>query len=159
MAQISTVSGIGELNKTVSGLNSQFAQVQSLSATSLIGHDVWLQGSTMQMTDAGTGQGAFQLAGVANRVQVQVLDGNNKVLDTLELGAQTAGRHEFDWSNTDYAGKAVSFKVTATQNDTAVTSTPLMLDKVESVGIDDNTLTLALSRSGDVPYSKVLAVH
>jgi hypothetical protein len=34
-----------------------------------------------------------------------------------------------------------------------------MLDTVESVGIDGDTLTLALARTGDVPYSQVLAVH
>jgi hypothetical protein len=34
-----------------------------------------------------------------------------------------------------------------------------MLDHVESVGIDGDTLTLALTRGGDTPYSKVLAIH
>lgn len=160
MAQINTVNGIEKLNTTVSGLNGQFIQLQSLQAATLVGHDVWLQGNALQVTN-GVGEGAFNLDGAADSVKVEILNGAGKVVDTLNLGAQSAGRQEFSYPKEGLGadGAQYTFRVTALSGAKAVTSTPLMLDHVESVGIDGDTLTLALTRGGDTPYSKVLAIH
>jgi flagellar basal-body rod modification protein FlgD len=160
MAQINTVSGIEKLNTTVAGLNSQFIQLQSLQAATLVGHDVWLQGNALQVT-GGVGEGAFNLDGAADSVKVEILNGAGKVVDTLSLGAQGAGRQEFTYAKDGLGadGAQYTFRVTALSGAKAVTSTSLMLDHVESVGIDGDTLTLALARGGDTPYSQVLAIH
>jgi flagellar basal-body rod modification protein FlgD len=159
MAQINTVSGIEKLNTTVGGLNSQFIQMQSLQAATLVGHDVWLEGNALQVTN-GVGEAAFNLDDPADRVKVEILNPAGKVVDTLDLGAQGAGRQEFSYTKDGLADDAqLSFRVTAMSGTKAVTSTALMLDHVESVGIDGDTLTLALARSGDTPYSQVLAIH
>jgi flagellar basal-body rod modification protein FlgD len=160
MAQINTVNGIEKLNTTVAGLNGQFVQMQTLQAATLVGHDVWLQGNALQVT-AGVGEGAFNLAGPADTVKVEVLNGAGKVVDTLNLGAQSAGRQEFNYAKDGLGedGAQYTFRVTALSGAKPVSATPLMLDHVESVGIDGDTLTLALTRGGDTPYSKVLAIH
>ncbi len=158
MAQINTVSGIEKLNTTVAGLNSQFMQLQALTGASLVGREVWLEGNALQMTD-GTGEGAFNLASAADRVKVEVLSPAGQVVDTMELGAETAGRHTFSWSKEGVDTAGLTFRISANSGAAQVAATPLMLDTVESVGIDGDTLTLALTRTGDVPYSKVLAVH
>lgn len=160
MAQINTVNGIEKLNTTVAGLNSQFIQLQSLQAANLVGHDVWLQGNALQVK-AGVGEGAFNLDGPADSVKVEILNGAGKVVDTLNLGAQSAGRQEFTYAKDGLGedGAQYTFRVTALSGAKAVASTALMLDHVESVGIDGDTLTLALTRGGDTPYSQVLAIH
>jgi flagellar basal-body rod modification protein FlgD len=160
MAQINTVNGIEKLNTTVSGLNSQFIQLQSLQAATLVGHDVWLQGNALQVTN-GVGEGAFNLDGAADSVKVEILNGAGKVVDTLNLGAQSAGRQEFNYAKGALSddGAQYTFRVTALSGAKPVTSTALMLDHVDSVGIDGDTLTLALTRGGDTPYSQVLAIH
>lgn len=158
MAQISTVSGIDKLNTTVAGLNAQFLQLQSLQGAALVGRSVWIEGNKLQVGADGKGEAAFNLAGAADKVKVEVLNGAGAVVDTLDLGAETAGRHGFTWDNPkglDATG--FSFRVSATSGAAKVGTTSLMLDKVDSVGIDGDTLTLALAKSGDVPYSKVLA--
>lgn len=160
MAQISTVSGIDKLNTTVSGLNGQFLQMQALQGASLVGRDVWIEGTKLQVGADGKGEAAYNLSGAADKVKVEVLNGAGTVVDTLDLGAETSGRHSFTWDNAkglDASG--FTFRVTATSGAAAVNSTPLMLDTVESVGIDGDTLTLALTKSGDVPYAKVLAFN
>ncbi|MED5619878.1 flagellar hook assembly protein FlgD [Ideonella sp. BN130291] len=159
MAQINTVNGIEKLNTTVSGLNGQFVQMQALQAASLVGREVWLEGNALQMSN-GTGEGAFNLSSAADRVKVEVLSPAGQVVDTMELGAETAGRHSFTWSKAGVSDSAgLTFRVSATSGAAQVPATALMLDTVESAGIDGDTLTLELARTGDVPYSKVLAVH
>lgn len=160
MAQINTVNGIQQLNTTVAGLNSQFTQLQALTGASLVGREVWLEGNTLQPVEGGGGQAAFNLSAPADNVQVDVLSPSGQVVDTMQLGAETSGRHEFTWNKagvTDTSG--LTFRVTAKAGASTVPSTALALDKVDSVGIDGDTLTLALERNGDVPYSKILAVH
>jgi len=159
MAQINTVNGIQQLNKTVAGLNTQFAQLQALQGASLVGRDVLVAGDTLRM-DEGTGNAAFELAGPADRVKVEVLDGAGRVVDTLELGAESAGRRSFAWdSDKAQPDASYRFRVTATQGAAAVAAAPLMRDRVQAVGIDGDQLTLELLQSGPVPYSQVKAFN
>ena len=65
MAQINTVNGIEKLNTTVEGLSSQFMQMQALQGASLVGRDVIVPGSQLDIVD-GVGQGGFELT-VAGR--------------------------------------------------------------------------------------------
>jgi flagellar basal-body rod modification protein FlgD len=160
MAQISTVSGIDKLNTTVAGLNGQFLQMQSLQGASLVGRDVWIAGTKLKVGADGKGEAAFNLSGAADKVKVEILNGAGTVVDTLDLGAESSGRHNFTWDNAkglDASG--FSFRVSANSGAATINSTPLMLDTVQSVGIDGDTLTLALAKSGDVAYSKVLAFN
>lgn len=157
IAQINTVSGIGTLNTSVQGLSSQFVQMQALQGAALVGKDVVVPGNQLDI-DSGVAQGGFELASPADKVTVQILDANKKVVDTLELGAQGAGMHSFEWpAGTNAAG--VSFKVAASSGSTALTPTELMRDKVTSVSTANNELTMQLERSGSIAYSKVRALN
>jgi flagellar basal-body rod modification protein FlgD len=158
MAQINTVGGIEKLNTTVAGLNRQFLQLQALQGASLVGRNVWIEGSQLSVSADGTGEGAFNLSGAADSVKVEILSPAGQVVDTVDMGAETSGRHSFNWSKAGISDSSgLTFRVTAKSGAASVPATSLMLDKVDSVGIDGDTLTLALSKSGDVAYSKVLA--
>ncbi|NWG76269.1 MAG: flagellar hook assembly protein FlgD, partial [Rubrivivax sp.] len=97
MAQIQTVSGIERLNGGVERLAGQFAQLQALQGASLVGRDVIVAGDWLAANDEGLLQGGFELASPADRVQVEVLGGGGRVLDTIDLGAMGSGRHGFEW--------------------------------------------------------------
>ncbi|MDE2148199.1 MAG: flagellar hook assembly protein FlgD, partial [Burkholderiales bacterium] len=90
IAQINTVSGIQQLNTTVSGLTGQFVQMQALQGASLERHAITITGSRLDIA-GGTGVGGFDLAGTADSVKVQVLSPAGQVVDTLDLGAQGSG--------------------------------------------------------------------
>ena len=159
MAQINTVNGIEKLNTTVSSLSSQFLQMQTLQGASLVGRGVLVEGKQVAMNDGGKGVGGFELAGAADAVKVEVLNAAGHVVDTLDLGAETSGRHGFTWtppaSVTDTSG--LTFRVTATSGTAAVTATPLMADSVVAVSTGSDGLNLSLLRSGDVAYSAIKA--
>ena len=133
MAQISTVSGIEKLNTTVLGLNSQFMQMQALQGASLVGRDVLLKGDRLSVPAGGLPSGTFDLGAAADHVKVEVLSPAGRVVDTVNLGAQTSGRHDFQWPNGTNISEAAGyrFRVTATSGGSTVASTPLMRDKVD----------------------------
>ncbi|MEP7301828.1 MAG: flagellar hook capping FlgD N-terminal domain-containing protein [Caldimonas sp.] len=161
MAQINTVTGIDKLNSTVQGLSSQFMQLQAVQGASLVGHDVIVPGNKLDI-DAATavGQGGFEIATPADAVKVEILSPSGAVLQTLNLGAQGAGLHSFDWpagTNTDAAG--LSFRVSATSGGVAMASTALMRDRVDAVSTSGNVFKLELEKSGSVPYGSVKAIN
>ena len=163
MAQINTVNGIETLNKTVEGLNTQFTQLQALAGASLVGREVTLAGNKLYV-QGGKSTAGFELAATAKDVKIEVLNPAGRVVDTLQLGTQTAGRHDFTWqptSVTDTAagGQPHTFRITATTGGTAVTSTAYMYDRVEAIRNSGNTLTLDTSFNGNVKYSDVQAVN
>ncbi len=101
MAQINTVSGIDKLNGTVEGLNQQFVQMQALQGAALVGRDVMLQGDHARRgaTAAGSAASSWRLRPTASRSRSSAPAGH--VVDTIDLGAQGAGRHGFDWPARD----------------------------------------------------------
>jgi flagellar basal-body rod modification protein FlgD len=160
MAQINTVSGIQQLNATVSGLNAQFVQMQALQGAALVGRDVTVAGNSIAVGDDLIGRGGFELDGTADRVNVEVLSPAGRVVDTLQLGAMQAGRHDFEWPGAATATEGnYTFRVSASAGAQTVTSTALMRDRVASVSTEGGTLTLDLERSGEVAYGDVKAFN
>jgi flagellar basal-body rod modification protein FlgD len=157
MAQINTVSGIEKLNTSVQGLSGQFMQMQALQGATLVGHDVVVPGDILAV-GSGLAQGGFELASAADNVTVEVLAPSGKVLDTIDLGAQTSGLHSFGWpAGTADDSSGLRFRVTARSGATKLAVTPLMRDRVDAVATSGNALTLELQKSGSVPYSTVKA--
>ena len=159
MAQISTVSGIQDLNTAIGTLNASFAQSQSLQAASLVGHDVTLVGNQLDTSaNDGTGVGGFSLDTAATNVKVTVSDNTGAVVDTLNLTSAPAGINGFQWTGA-VAGQSYTFAVSAVNGTAVVPSTALMRDHVNAVAIINNTLTLETTYSGPVAYTDVKAVN
>jgi len=159
IAQINTVSGIATLNTSVQGLSSQFLQMQTLQGAALVGKDVIVPGNKLDIADA-VGQGGFELTSAADAVKVEVMSPAGRVLDTLNLGAQSSGMHSFDWANANYDNTSnLTFRVTASSGSTALGSTALMRDKVDAVSTGSDGLMLELDRAGTVAYSTVKAIN
>jgi len=161
MAQINTVTGIDKLNTTVAGLSSQFMQMQVMQGASLVGHDVIVPGNKLDIdATSAIGQGGFEIATPADAVRVEILSPSGAVVQTLNLGAQGAGMHSFDWpagTATDSSG--LTFRVTATTGGVTIASTALMRDRVDAVTTSGNSFNLELEKSGSVPYSSVKALN
>lgn len=159
MAQIQSVTGIENLNKTVQGLSGQFVQMQALQGASLIGREVIVPGNKIVIAN-GVGEGGFELNSAADSVKVEVLGPSGHVLDTLNLGAQAAGAHNFSWNaGSNATATGVTFRVTAMSGSTNLDSTPLMHDTVSAINTSGDSLTLELKNSGNVAYSQVKAFN
>ena len=162
MAQISTVSGINQLNTTLQSMASSFNANQSLQATSMIGHSVLVAGNALQLAN-GSAQGGISLPQAADQVAVTVLDGSGSVVHTAYLGAQPAGVLGFQWDGATDSGAAAApgsytFKVQATQGGSKIDATALTLGLVGGVSQGQNGVTLKVNGVGDVAMSDVKQV-
>jgi flagellar basal-body rod modification protein FlgD len=157
MAQISTVSGLEKLNTTVTGLNSQFVQLQAMQSAALIGRDVAVEGNALRITD-GKGAGGFELSGAAKNVKVEIQNAAGTTIGTVELTDLEAGRHDFSYAVPDaYKNSALTFKVTATNGATAVESMALQHQRIQAVSTFGDTLALELANGERVAYDAVWA--
>lgn len=155
MAQIQTVSGIGTLDNTVKSLSSQFGQMQMLQSVSLVGREVGVAGNRLNMS-SGAGEGSYELSSAADAVKLEVLSPAGTVIDTVQLGAQGAGRQDFSWPTTAYGvDSELKFRITATKGAAPVTSTSFTRDTVESVTSSSGTLKLQLKNLGLVDYASI----
>jgi flagellar basal-body rod modification protein FlgD len=161
MAQIQSVNGLEKLNKAVEALGSQFAQMNALQGAALVGRDVIVPGNRLAPNDQGLVQGGFELNGSADSVKVEVLNAAGRVIDTIDLGAQSAGRHGFEWTPAAGVDPATGerFRVVAKNGTASVGFTPLMRDRVDAVVAGGDTLTLELRTSGSVPYDQIRAFN
>ncbi|CAD5374747.1 Flagellar basal-body rod modification protein FlgD [Rubrivivax sp. A210] len=159
MAQISTVSGIEKLNNSVAGLDGQFVKMQALQGAAMVGRDVTLQGNRLDIAD-GQGTGGFDLASPADKVTVEILNGAGRVVDTLQLGAATVGRHEFTWpASSATAAEDYRFRVSASNAGSKLTPTALMRDRVLAVDLGGEGLELQTAHSGSIAYSAIKSLN
>jgi flagellar basal-body rod modification protein FlgD len=159
MAQINTVSGIEKLNASVQELSTQFVQMQALQGAGLVGRDVVVPGNRLDI-DAGTGQGGYELESAADNVKVEILNAAGKVVQTLDLGAQSAGLHGFDWATDRYTdADGLKFRVSATSGAAAKSVTTLMRDEVTAVTTGGGGFKLELLHAGSTDYASVRAFN
>lgn len=159
MAQLSTVTGINQLNATVNSLMSAFQSNQSLQAAGMIGHGVLAPGSTVSLS-SGTGILGVEMTGPADSVNVAIKDASGKVVRTISLGAQEAGIVPVQWDGkTDSGATAVdgkySFTVTAMQGGKSTTANTLSFGQVGSVTTGSQGVSLNVTDIGAVSLSDV----
>jgi flagellar basal-body rod modification protein FlgD len=154
LAQISTVDGISQLNKTVQGLLSSNADTQTLQAASLMGHSVLFAGNNMYLSQ-GQGKAGFELAGSSDSVSVAIKDASGHVVKTLNLDSLQVGIHTLDWDGTMDNGSQApdgrySLTVTASQGGVSVAATVLGAGVVSSVARTSSGVSINLGSQGNV---------
>ncbi|MCA1322612.1 flagellar hook assembly protein FlgD [Herbaspirillum sp. alder98] len=175
MAQMSTVTGISQLNSTLSTLMGNLTSSQALQSANMIGHSVLAAGNTAQLTsdttkDADgketTSQKAVfgvQLDSAASNVTVTVKDSTGAVVRTMDLGSQTAGTLPVIWDGTNDVGSkaadgAYTFTVTAANNGVAVGATGLAFGTVASVSTGTDGVKLNVSNIGTIKPTDVVQI-
>jgi flagellar basal-body rod modification protein FlgD len=160
MAQLSTVSGINQLNSTVQALSASMATSQSLQATSMIGATALVPGDQLALA-SGKANGAVELTQPADSVAVTITDAKGNVVRTMQLGTQSAaGDINFQWDGTNDAGKAVAdgtytFSAKAMSGTVQSSPTTLSYGVVNNVGLTSSGTTLGMGTLGNVALSAV----
>jgi flagellar basal-body rod modification protein FlgD len=160
MAQLSTVSGINQLNSTVQALSASMATSQSLQATSMIGATALVPGDQLALA-SGKANGAVELTQPADSVAVTITDAKGNVVRTMQLGTQSAaGDINFQWDGTNDAGKAVAdgtytFSAKAMSGTVQSSPTTLSYGVVNNVGLTSSGTTLGMGTLGNVALSSV----
>jgi flagellar basal-body rod modification protein FlgD len=163
LAQFSQVTGIQNMQTSISDLATSLRSTQVLNGTSLVGHDV-LAPAARETVEAGQSvKGAVDAPEGATQLVVRVKDGSGALVRTFSLNAGS-GLTDFTWDGRDNAGTAVpagqySFEVDATVTGKPQAVDPLLFSRVSSVTIDPKSGSLTLNTStGTVPITDVRRV-
>jgi flagellar basal-body rod modification protein FlgD len=158
IAQINTVTGIQQLNNTMKSMAEQFASLQVLQGSSLVGRTVLVEGSNLYREGTTTvAKGTFDLPADATSVKVEVLTPGGQVLSSIPMGKLEAGRHDFQYDAGAYTG-ALIYRVVALNGKEPVEAVKLMRDKIVSAGAEGGQLALQLEKSGTVGYGNITAI-
>ncbi len=158
ISAFSEVSGIDQLNTSFSTMASTLASSQSLQAASLIGQNVLVPGSTGQLTSSGLA-GAVQVPASGN-VSVNIYNSSGALVNTLNLGVQSAGTVPFVWNGVDSSGNAQSagtYTINAQvgSGGSAQSATTDVAAQVLSVSPTSSGMMLNLQGLGQVPLTQV----
>ena len=175
LAQLSTVSGISQLNTTLAALMSNLGTSQSLQAANMIGHSVLAPGNNVTLTsdttkdasgnDVTTQKAVFgvQLASAADSVKITIRDSAGNVVHSLDLGSQAAGTVPIIWNGATDAGAQAkdgtyTFDVTASSAGTSVAATALAFGTVASVSTGTDGVKLNVSNIGTIKSTDVVQI-
>ena len=163
MAQLSTVQGINDLNKTVTGFQESMAGDQILRGAAMIGHDVLVPSAKFVLGDEGETGGTVAAPG-AGTITVDITDANGNKVAQLSVPAEAAGEQSFQWDGTNANGKrmpAGTYNIAATYTDDSGKQSKLgtyVQAGVESVTVGSDGLYLNLKGLGTAPLDYVLRV-
>jgi flagellar basal-body rod modification protein FlgD len=163
LASLSEVQGITQLNTSFATLSSSLTSNQALQASSLLGHQALVASSTATLSTAGaTISGAVSVPQTSSGVVLNITNSAGVLVQSINLGAQSAGLANFTWNGQSSGGGAapagtynLSAQVNGVAGGTAVTT--LVGGTVDSVtmGSGASGMLLNISGLGSVPFSSV----
>lgn len=105
MAQLTSVSGISEMNENLAGLADSLYSAQLLDASSLIGKDVLLESDVAALPSDGKVQGQVNLPTSTAALDIEILAPTGEVIGKVPLGPQNAGTVAFEWDGVGVNGE------------------------------------------------------
>ena len=170
LAQLSTVTGINQLNSTLESLKSSYQSSETLQAATMIGHGVLVAGDKVSLA-GGKGIMGVEIGSPADKVQVIVTDPRTgKDVQVIDMGPQQPGITPIAWdgvpdpSQVGADGKPVTLRdghylirVVATRGEEVLKDAKsLSFDSVASVttnpkeGVKLNLPTLGMVTMADI---------
>ncbi|MEX3935580.1 flagellar hook assembly protein FlgD [Paraburkholderia phymatum] len=164
LAQINTVTGIQQLNTSLTSLASQLTTNQQTQAANLISTTVLAPGDSFSVASGKATGFGVTLASGATDVQITVKNSAGQVVNTIDLGKQSAGTIPIGWTPVDKSGNALpdgTYTFTATSTSGSGTGSPATLSAATVQGVikqTDGTPGLVLSNGKTVGLSTIAAI-
>ncbi|WP_337008984.1 flagellar hook assembly protein FlgD [Pantoea sp. AS142] len=160
LAQINTLSGIEKLNTTLGSISGQISTSQSLQSSTLIGHGVMVNGGQILVGSGTTTPFGVELASASTASSATIKDANGTVIDTVDLGALSAGVHTFSWDGKLSDGSTApdgkySVAISASNGSTQLVAQPLNYAYVNGVSTANDTTKLDLGTMGSATLDDV----
>ncbi len=165
LAQINTVTGISQLNTTLTSLSSQLSAGQNAQASLLIGQNVLVPGSTTTVASGASSGFGVSLDSSVSDLTVTIKNSSGEIVNTLDLGAQQAGTIPVAFRPVDSSGNTLAdgtYTISASGTSTTgatTTETTLSGAQVQSVIQQSGGGTgLLLNNGTTVDMTKVVAI-
>jgi len=143
LAQFSSLEQLFNVNESLAQMNTGSAELQRLSALSLLGREIVSESDTFRLSEGTPVILGCHLQDSADSVQVFVKDQANRTVATLTANNLSAGEHFFQWDGADDKGQVASpgeyrLVVSALRGeDEAVAVAPLVSGIVTGVDLDE----------------------
>jgi len=163
LAQFGTVSGIQNMQGSLSTLSDSLRSSQVLGGTSLVGHYVLADASEATLADAGAVAGTTEIPEGATSASIVITDSSGQLVRRMPISPQE-GAAEFLWDGTTDLGTrapAGSYKISAIANvgGAAEQLTTQLVGHVGSVSIDPKDYSMTLNTDlGPIALSRVRRV-
>ncbi len=166
LAQFGTVSGISELQNSVSDLASSLISNQTLQATNLIGKSALVPSDSLNLVEGETAKGAIATSAPTNNVTVSVFDAAGNLVNSIPLGVVNEGLKEFTWDGSDASGNQAPtgeyyFSVVGAQGEDSIALETYSFKQIESISLGENTSSIRLNieNGGELKLSEVLKIE
>jgi flagellar basal-body rod modification protein FlgD len=163
LAQFGTVSGIQNMQSSLSTLSDSLRSSQVLGGTSLVGHYVLADASEATLGDTGAVAGTTEIPEGASSASLVITDSSGQLIRRMPISSQQ-GEAEFLWDGTTDLGTrapAGNYKISAIANvgGAAEQLTTQLVGHVGSVSIDPSDQSLTLNTDlGPIALSRVRRV-
>lgn len=163
LAQFGTVSGIQNMQGSLSALSDALRGSQVLNGTSLVGHDVLAAADQVSLGETGEVQGRVSIPANATEAVLIVTDGSGQLVRRMPLSVQQ-GDIGFTWDGLDDRGERAApgnYEISAIANvgGAAEQLETQLVGRVASVTIDSRNQTLTLNTDlGPISLSRVRSV-
>lgn len=102
ISSMSTVENIANLNTTMEQMSASLLSSQAaLQASSLVGQTVYAKTDVGQLGESGEIKGVIDLPVSTPDLRVSIYDAKGDLVDTISMGAQVTGDHNFTWNAGD----------------------------------------------------------
>ena len=163
MAQFSTVSGIGDVNKSLSELAGEYEKARIATAASLLGHSVLLPGNIVRPDENGEIHGVLDLPQASSYTTINFSDPvTGELIHSQAIGAIPSGLNGFSWTNIpdELKHRDNKFKIEALVDfgEGAKSLSPSIFAEILSASAgetNNGTITIDLADYGTVDVSTV----
>lgn len=165
LAQFSTVSGIGDMNESFSGLVNNLFTSQAMMAAQLIDREVLIDSGNLiseSIQSGGEISGGIAAPTSIDGARVNILNAAGSLVNSIEMGRLEAGEHQFTWNGKAADGSDAdsgTYMVVAEgYMDGQLMSLPLQkYSHIESVSVDreSTSVLLHLDNGESITFSQV----
>jgi len=165
LAQISTVSGIEDLNKTMTQLLERTQNSNAVDGAAMIDRQVLVSSDRLVLTNDNeqTVYAGARLNSDSSAVQVEIYGKDGNAVRTIDLGPQAAGLVTFEWDGLDQEGNSLDageyrMQVVGQTEAGPQVAAPLAATAVTGVTSNGDTLDYRLANGTTIAADKVLGV-
>ena len=146
MAQFSTVTGIGELQKSFDATAQALQGAQALQAAALVGREALLKSDQLAFDGQNPARGSLELPPGSLQAQVEIRDASGQLIRRVPATVAPDGRASFSWDGfgedgVERAAGTYSISATVRVGNQMQAAETLVWGRIESV-------TLGSSRNG-----------
>jgi len=162
LAQISTVSGISQLNTTMQWLGYSLGSLQATQAATLIGRKVMLSGDDLTLAD-GKAEGGYVLSIPVEKAELVIKNADGVEVARRSLDKVDAGVHRFTWDGKDGKGNTLpdgeyKFEVQVGEGAQVGAAPPLTVSEITSVRPSAGATTVVDAKGNVVNLSDVYQI-